>query len=370
MWSHGFRKDRIGSEIKYLRICGIFSNNIQLTYRTFSQIYKEILHQINKMAYEVDTNFTAEIMQTLYQYSRDKVQTDFKIRAGNKTAHCHSAVLSAKSTYFKSICASGMQEATLGGSISKAEDGDTLDTVIRYVYLGRSNITVHNVENVVLAADFLYHEEMKNECENIMLQKLDVSKLSSYHKLSRKAALSTLTTACIQLAKEKFTEIAHSKWFLGLTIDEAVQYLQDDDLNVTTEDDVLYAIVRYTENSSKTSAVSDLHIKRLFSCARLKFCKRSTLKSLSKDENTMPLLRVQIFEFLQHGRHGEGSARKSYSAVHSAASTELPTAPVAITGAREKLPLPTKAATKKPPKASSKAPSPPAKLPSGATSED
>ena len=155
------------------------------------------------MAYEVDTNFTAEMMQTMYQYSRDKILMDFKIRAGNKTAHCHSAVLSAKSTYFKSICASGMQEATLGGSISKAEDGYTLDTVIRYIYLGRSNITVHNVEKVVLAADFLYHEEMKNECEKIMLRNLGVSKLSSYHKLSQKAALSTLATACIHIAKEK-----------------------------------------------------------------------------------------------------------------------------------------------------------------------
>ena len=104
------------------------------------------------MASEVDTNYAADILQTLYQYSRDKVQTDFKNRAGNKTAHCHSVVLSAKSTYFKSICISGVQEAILGHSISKEADGDILDTVVRFLYLEKSNITVHNVEKVVLAA--------------------------------------------------------------------------------------------------------------------------------------------------------------------------------------------------------------------------
>ena len=297
----------------------------------------------------MDTNFTADIMQIMYQYSRDKILTDFKIRAGNQKAHCHSAVLSAKSTYFKTICASGKKEATLGRSISKEEDSATLDTVIRYIYLGRSNITVHNVEKIVIAADFLYHEEMKSECENIMLQNLSVSKVSSYHKLSQKAGLSTLNTACLHLAKEKFTEIAHSTWFLDLTVDKAVEYLQADDLNAKTEDDVLYAIIRYIKNSNKTGTGSEQHTKRLLSCVRLKFCKRSTLESMSKDETIFDSLRLKIFEFLNHGRHGEGKARQSKSAAYLVSAASLHGA-----GAREKHPLPTEAATKVIPAASAK----------------
>ena len=232
------------------------------------------------MADDVDMSYTKDIMQTLYQFSREKIQTDFKIRAGNKTAHCHSAVLSAKSTYFKAICLSGMQEAILGHSISKEAHGDILDTVVRFLYLGKSNVTVHNVEKVVLAADFLYHEEMKNECEKIILLNLDVSKLMSYHKLSEKADLSTLNIVCLQLANENFTEVAHSQWFLGLTIDEAHDYLHHDDLNVTTEDDVLFAALRWLKNSNEISTVFEHHTKRLLQSVRLKFCQRSTLESL------------------------------------------------------------------------------------------
>ena len=254
----------------------------------------------------MDTNYAADILQTLYQYSRDKVQTDLKIRAGNKTAHCHSAVLSAKSTYFKSICISGMQEAILGHSISKEADRYILDTVVGFLYLGKSNITAHNVENIVLAADFLYHKEMKNEYKKIMLLNLDVPKLMSYHKLSQKADLSTLNAACLQLANENFTEVAHSQWFLGLTIDEAHAYLHHDDLNVPTEDDVLFAALRQLKNSKETSTIFEHHTKRLVQCVRLKFCQRSTLESLSNDNTIMDSLRLKILEFLHHGRHGEG----------------------------------------------------------------
>ena len=190
------------------------------------------------MAREVDTNYTAEIMQILYEYSTENYKTDFKIRAGNKTAYCHAAVLSAKSTYFKALCASGISEAALEGSITKEKDGDTLDTVVRYMYLGKSNINVQNVEKVTLAASFLGHEEMKRECEKTLIDNLDVPKLMSYQKLSQKADMSTLKAACIQLSKEKFTEVVGSQWFLALTIDEAQKYLRDADLNVTSEDAV------------------------------------------------------------------------------------------------------------------------------------
>ena len=282
------------------------------------------------MAFEVDTNYTADIMQKLYEYSIENYQTDFKIRAGNKTAYCHAAVLSAKSTYFRAVIASGMTEAVLGGSITKEEDGDTLDTVVRYMYLGKSNINVQNVEKVTLAANFLAHEELKCECEKVLLDNLDVLKLMSYHKLSQKTDMSMLKAACIQLSKENFTEIVRSQWFLALTIDQAQEYLRANDLNVTSEDDVLHAICTWLEKSNEVSVVNEKHIDKLFPCVRLKFCQRSTLESVSKNQAIMGPLRLKIFEFLNHGHHGEGEPRKAYSAVHSvsAASTELPHASV------------------------------------------
>ena len=191
-----------------------------------------------------------------------------------------------------------------------------------------------------------------------MFHNLDVPKLMSYHKLSQKADLTTLNAACLQLAKENFTDIAHSQWFLGLTIHEAHDYLHHDDLNVTTEDDALFAALRWLKNSNETRTVFEHHTKRQLQCVRLKFCQRSTLESLSNDDTVMDSLRLKLLEFLHHGRHREGDMRKSYSAAHSVStpSTKLPSASAPGTGTREKLPSTTKATSKKP-STSSKAPS-------------
>jgi hypothetical protein len=45
---------------------------------------------------EVDRDYTADVMKTMYTYSSERIYTDFKIRAGGRTADCHQAVLSAK----------------------------------------------------------------------------------------------------------------------------------------------------------------------------------------------------------------------------------------------------------------------------------
>ena len=306
------------------------------------------------MSFDVNPDYTVDIMQKLYEYSNQNFQTDFKIRAGNKTAYCHAAVLSAKSTYFRAMSTSGVKEAVLGGSITKEEDGNTLDTVVRYMYLGKSNITVHNVEHVALAADFLGHEELKRECEKILLDNLDVSKLMSCHKFSLKADMSNLKATCIQFSKDKFTDVIGSEWFLALPIDDAQRYLRDDDLNVTAEDDVLHAICKWLKNSNEASTIQEQHTDKLFPCVRLNFSQRSTLESVSKDQAIMGPLRLKIFEFLNHGHHGAGEPRKTYSAVHSvsAASEKLPRGLIPGTGAREKPPPPTKAAIRTPLKAS------------------
>ena len=324
------------------------------------------------MSYDVSPDYTVDIMQKLYKYSNQNFQTDFKIRARNKTAYCHAAVLSAKSTYFRAMCASGVKEAVLGGSITKEEDGNTLDIVIRYMYLGKSNITVHNVEHVALAADFLGHEELKRECENILLDNLDVSKLMSYHKLSQKAEMSILKAACIQLSKDKFTEVIGSEWFLALPVDDAQQYLRDDDLNVTAEDDVLHAICKWLKNSNEANAIRQ-YIDKLFPCVHLNFCQRSTLESASKDQTIMGPLRLKIFEFLNHGHHGEGEPRKTYSAtLHSVSATSevLPRVSVPSIGARKKSPPPTKATIRTPLKASATPSSQAAIAPCAIISED
>jgi hypothetical protein len=103
---------------------------------------------------EVDRDNAADIMKTMYKFSSERIVTDFKIRAGGRTAYCHQAVLAAKSGYFYALCSSGLREAMLDTPLSMEEDGEILNSVVQFLYLGVCSVTTHNVASLLLAGDF------------------------------------------------------------------------------------------------------------------------------------------------------------------------------------------------------------------------
>ena len=106
--------------------------------------------------------------------------------------------------------------------------------------------------------------------------------------------------------------------FNDIPVAEVCTYLQDDELNVTSEDEVLVAVQRWLSSTKASTTVKEGSVQNVFPCVRLRFCSRSALESLSIDETTPPMMQLKILQHLQHGLHGEGTARKSYSAAHEA----------------------------------------------------
>ena len=102
-----------------------------------------------------NVQYPREVLQQQYQFAVDKLYTDFKLKAGGKTVHCHRSVICSKSEYFRSLCKSGVTEAALDSSVTKAEDADILDSLIRFIYLGDADITKQNVASLAIAADFI-----------------------------------------------------------------------------------------------------------------------------------------------------------------------------------------------------------------------
>ena len=158
---------------------------------------------------EDNVEYTLDLAKTLYQYSVDKQFTDFKIRAGNKTFYCHKAVLCAKSKYFESICQSGMSEAALDNTIITDEDAELLGLVIKFMYLGQTDVTPQNVESLLRAAEFLKHTELKHVCEKFMIQHVSVKNLPSYKELAESTSLETLRDECVRFAQKRASDVTN-----------------------------------------------------------------------------------------------------------------------------------------------------------------
>ena len=273
-----------------------------------------------------NVQYLREVLQHQYQFALDKLYTDFKLKAGVKTVHCHRSVICSKSEYFRSLCKSGVTEAALDSSVTKAEDADILDALVRFMYLGATDFTKQNVASLATAADFIKHDELKRECEKYLISYLSMQNVVAYHRLSEKAQLPALTKECYRLRLKQFTQVVTTEWFLSLSAKELEEYLGDDELNVVSEDDVIDAILKWLQASTASEKGQEGYREILFPCIRLEFCTKSKLKTLSKDPEVIEKLRLRILEYLHHGMHGRQKTRKSYS------GTSSPTASLSTLG--------------------------------------
>ena len=240
------------------------------------------------------------------------------------------------------ICASGLREAVL--DLASDDHGYILEAVAKFIYLGETDVTVYNVESLLLAADFIKHADLIRYCERFMVENLSLVNFMDYMKHAKTLSFPSLKDACIRLTKEKCSDVLLKGWFLSLSVEEVCEYLKEDELNVTSEDEVLAAVQRWLHCTKASATVKEGYIQSVFPCIRLQFCSRATLESLSRDEEVPMLMKFKIMEFLHHGLHGEGSARKSYSktqgaTVASARGTSGSASAPAIP-ARRKVPMP------------------------------
>ena len=266
----------------------------------------------NIEGYRTELNYRTELTRSLYYFALDRKFTDFTITAKNTTIHCHQNVISANSEYFRNICLSGKREAKLEQTIL-ADDGEIITAVIEFMYLGSTQITVRNVENLILAANFIKFEQLKRKCEQFAIADLSVNNLLSYESLAKKVRLSNLRDACHRLSVEKFQEVIKTEWLPSLSVDEIITYLKDDSLKATSEDQVLDALTLWLQNSAQPNIVKEKSIDELVSCVRLRFCTKAKLEAITKDTSVIEKLRLKLMGHLDHGWHGEGEPRKSYT---------------------------------------------------------
>ena len=265
---------------------------------------------------ELDDSLSGlHLAETLYKFSQERKYTDFKLRAGNTTLFCHKNVLCAQSSYFDSLCLSGLNEATLDKFVSSEEDGQALTQVVRFLYLETIDLTKDTVEVVLQAADFIKCEKLKSTCERFMISELDLQNIKKYSEVARELNLSELSESCVQCKIDNFSLLTTYEWFLQeLSADEWLQCLQDDNLNAKTKDEVLDALCKWLKNTHVSNAKKEEYVDQLCPYVRLTQCRKTTLQTLLKDDTLPSALKVKLFDHLYFGETSNHVPRTSYTA--------------------------------------------------------
>ncbi|XP_045909973.1 kelch-like protein 23 isoform X3 [Micropterus dolomieu] len=169
-----------------------------------------------------DGDHPAEVLDALRHFYVGGLFTDVTLQCGEsgQVFHCHKALLSARSSYFKVMFTADMRERSNRVIKLTGVDCGVLGALVNYVYTAQVCITESNVQSLLEAADLLQFISVKRACEEFLIRLLDVdnclgmqafAELHLCPGLEREARRVTLNRFTELIQQEEFLELDHEK---------------------------------------------------------------------------------------------------------------------------------------------------------------
>ncbi|KAI0219934.1 Kelch-like protein 21, partial [Lamellibrachia satsuma] len=93
-------------------------------------------------------------MKGMHKLRRNEEYTDVTLHSADVQIRCHRNVLAVASDYFKAMFRCGLEEST-SGSVQLTIEPDILTSIVDYMYTGKIELTVDNVESLFKTGDVL-----------------------------------------------------------------------------------------------------------------------------------------------------------------------------------------------------------------------
>ena len=115
--------------------------------------------------------FLSRMRSYIMSSSEDKHFYDFEIKCGdNVVVKAHKIVLASQTKYFEGLL---RQEET--DSVRLDFSGETVKTIVQYLYTGGLEITGENVQDLLMAANYLLITDLVSHCTKYILWNIELS---------------------------------------------------------------------------------------------------------------------------------------------------------------------------------------------------
>uniref|UniRef100_A0A9J7ZWG5 Kelch-like family member 23 n=1 Tax=Cyprinus carpio carpio TaxID=630221 RepID=A0A9J7ZWG5_CYPCA len=239
-----------------------------------------------------DASHSSEVLEALHEFHSSGLFTDVTLQSSSGLLfHCHKAVLSARSSYFRVMFTLDMRER-LNNTISlPCINGEILGALVSYIYTSKISITQNNVQSLLEAADLLQFNSLKKACESFLIRLLDVDNCLGMHSFAELHVCSDLQHEALRIILSRFEELTLQEEFLQVDFQKLMGILETENLNVWKEVTLLDAVVKWVAHD--TAPRID-HLQELLKCIHLevddaclktaldlcKCCSESKLRSL------------------------------------------------------------------------------------------
>lgn len=148
--------------------------------------------------------------------------------------------------------------------------GDTLKYAVDFCYQQEINIDEHNVHDFLIIASFLQIPRLEVSCIKSYKSILKPTNCFKIWSIADQYAVIDLMRYAEAFVFRRFEEIAETPDFLKLSGHQLGVILKSNDLNVSSEEDVFNALMRWVRHDANQRKLA---FKSLFNNIRLQFIK-------------------------------------------------------------------------------------------------
>ena len=238
---------------------------------------------------------------------------DFTIKTSGQDIHCHRAVLITKLPYFKA-----MYDISTYSDNGRFESSDlshlhpaSLKQVIEYAYTSEISCSENNIEELVEVASYLQADDVIEECDAYLEKIVNRENSLRFFIIGSTYSLRLITKKAHKLVLKHFARLINTVEFPKLHVQNLWTFLQDDHLNVPSEEVVFNSIFKWMEHDSESRQQA---AKELLKSVRLDHLSEAFLTSLLQDEkyeSILPIKFLQCVGSVLHQRFGQGCHSKS-----------------------------------------------------------
>ena len=230
-----------------------------------------------------DKNAFKDAFKTILDFRREAIFSDVVISSDDsKEFHCHKVILASASAYFRAMFLADMKESQQSLIKIKGLDSNALEQLLEFCYTATLTINSENVQQLLIASGMLQFPKIQDSCMDYLLSNLHESNCIGIWKLGEVMLRYQKATEKIETyIKTNFSFVIKHEEFLDLTAEAFLRFLKSDDLNVSTENELCSAIVRWVRFDPEKRSV---HLEDLMKHVRFSQITRRHLTDVILNE--------------------------------------------------------------------------------------
>lgn len=174
----------------------------------------------------------------------------------------HRLVLAACSPYFNAMFTNQHLESSSSKVELNGVEGGALGTLIEFAYTSSLVICQETVQGIMAAANHLQITDVVDACCNFLMDQVDVENCLGIAAFAEMLSCQQLQSCSWQFALENFQEVCWAEEFLSTPIFLLKRLLKSENLNVSSEEDVLDCVLRWYGHDREARSISLPNILR------------------------------------------------------------------------------------------------------------